>query len=285
MAAVVVVFTLTLENSIFVTVLLGKSPPASSSSAVDGGCKCRRHRWSAATAAGVAAVVTALDAISTDLLGFLPTAGSHSHAAAAAGASASYGYGYGCTAASVLFCGNFGVILINAAWAGRKEALDVLEKMVQITMMRGAQSGGVVTYASGGSIGLGRSGEQEHPQLKGIRSRVVNGKRTDLSELVRQKVEGNDGAGRPEGFTRAYSGHTRFATTSKATFDGTHPHQWCPPRPRRVYFMNDPDGIRLRAQPRAVEHFITHNGDLDFFRVAGTWHELGKVQKLSLIHI
>ena len=27
-----------------------------------------------------------------------------------------------------------------------------------------------------------------------------------------------------------------------------------------------------------MEHFITHNGDLDFFRVAGQWHELGKVQ-------
>ena len=27
-----------------------------------------------------------------------------------------------------------------------------------------------------------------------------------------------------------------------------------------------------------VEHYITHNGDLDFFRVAGQWHELGKVQ-------
>ena len=28
-----------------------------------------------------------------------------------------------------------------------------------------------------------------------------------------------------------------------------------------------------------MEHFITHNGDLDFFRVAGVWHETGKVQQ------
>jgi hypothetical protein len=171
-----------------------------------------------------------------------------------------------------------GVILINAAWAGHKEALDVLEKMVFVTMMRGAQSGGVVTYASGGGGGGGRGG---NPQLRGIRSRVVNGKRTDLSELVRQKVERNDGAWRPTGFTRAYSGHTRFATTSKASFDGTHPHQWCPPRPRRVYFMHDTRGAAGHAgsAQRQVEHFITHNGDLDFFRVSGVWHELSKVQR------
>ena len=118
------------------------------------------------------------------------------------------------------------------------EALDILEKMVQVTMMRGAQTGGVVTYATGSSPG-GKTGSGVNskalPQLKGVRSRVVNGKRTDLSKLVRAKVQSSDGARRPAGFVRAYSGHTRFATTSKATFDGTHPHQWCPPQPRRVY--------------------------------------------------
>ena len=25
---------------------------------------------------------------------------------------------------------------------------------------------------------------------------------------------------------KTYSGHTRFATSSLASFDGTHPHQW-----------------------------------------------------------
>ena len=49
--------------------------------------------------------------------------------------------------------------------------------MIQVTMMRGAQSGGVVTYYP-----------QRGGGLVGVRSRVVNGKRTDLSQLVVNKV-------------------------------------------------------------------------------------------------
>ena len=97
-------------------------------------------RWSMSSAATIAAMVTALEAVSTDLLGLgVPSS------IAASGANP-----LGAVASPVtLLCGNFGVILINAAWAGKKEALDILEKMVEVTMMRGAQSGGVVTYASG----------------------------------------------------------------------------------------------------------------------------------------
>jgi len=38
------------------------------------------------------------------------------------------------------FCGNFGIILINSSWInvdGGKRALDMLEKMIEVTMMRG----------------------------------------------------------------------------------------------------------------------------------------------------
>ena len=38
------------------------------------------------------------------------------------------------------FCGNFGILLINSSWInidGGKKALDMLEKMVEVTMMRG----------------------------------------------------------------------------------------------------------------------------------------------------
>jgi hypothetical protein len=45
-------------------------------------------------------------------------------------------------------------------------------------MMRGAQSGGVITYVPNSS-----------GSFKGIRSRVVNKKRTDLSVEVRRKVQ------------------------------------------------------------------------------------------------
>lgn len=42
----------------------------------------------------------------------------------------------------VMFCGNFGVLLINSSWVnvdGGKRALDILEKMIEVTMMRGKQ--------------------------------------------------------------------------------------------------------------------------------------------------
>ena len=61
----------------------------------------------------VAAYATALEGISTDLLGM---------------------------ATIPFFCGNFGNILINSAWIntdGGKKALEMLEKMVEVTMMRG----------------------------------------------------------------------------------------------------------------------------------------------------
>ena len=106
------------------------------------------------SAATIAAVVTALEAVSTDLLGL----GVPSSLGAVASSSSS--------SSVTLLCGNFGVILINAAWAGKKEALDILEKMIEVTMMRGAQSGGVVTYASGPGGGKSPEGVNAPPQLR-----------------------------------------------------------------------------------------------------------------------
>jgi len=74
----------------------------------------------------LAAYATALDGISTDLLGFIPANISQSNSEA--------------RTTIPFFCGNFGIILINSAWIntdGGKKALDILEKMVQVTMMRG----------------------------------------------------------------------------------------------------------------------------------------------------
>lgn len=66
-----------------------------------------------------AATVTALEAISTDLLGC---------------------YSIGKT---TFMCGNFGVIMLNDAWVrgddNGKTVLDLLERMIAITMMRGGE--------------------------------------------------------------------------------------------------------------------------------------------------
>lgn len=131
------------------------------------------------------------------------------------------------------------------------------------------KTGGVVCWAEGGS-----------GELRGIRSRVVNAKRTDLSEGVYKKVY-NDAfsGGRVKKGIKGFFGHTRFATSSMATLDGTHPHQWSKPRVWRVY---DADAMNKSKKPQTkmatVENFITHNGDLDFFRVGGKFYDLHTVQ-------
>lgn len=197
--------------------------------------------------ARLAALLVALEAISTDLLQLVPIASQN-----------------------IMFCGNFGIILLHQAWSttGGTTALDILEKMVQVTMMRGAQSGGVITFQPNG-----------RGSLKGIRSRVVNKKRTDLSKEVRKKIQ-RDVSFR-HGSVPFLAGHTRFATSSKSTLDGTHPQQWTPPSVRRVYDFNVPHTGTHEYVPRQVlvENYITHNGDFDFYNLNGTTYDLEVIQR------
>ena len=132
-------------------------------------------------------------------------------------------------AAGTFFCGNFGIILLHHLWLSDngQSALAILEKMVQVTMMRGAQSGGVISYYPT---------RTDRTTLKGVRSRVVNKKRTDLSKILRRAVQRDVFSKRfPKDYVPVVSGHTRFATSSKATLQGTHPHRWTPASYRRVY--------------------------------------------------
>ena len=112
--------------------------------------------------------------------------------------------------------------------------------------MRGAQSGGVITYV------------KDRHGVRGIRSRVVNGKRTDLSELTVAKLKSDQSMAPLIDGPRIYAGHTRFATTSKATFDGTHPHQWTPPEVMNVWRRDDKGTWTCKMEN--VENFICHNG-------------------------
>lgn len=90
--------------------------------------------------------LTACEAVFSDLLG----------------SSTSLGNG----AFARFYCGNFGLLLLQQA-NSQKVAL-YLHRMLNITMMRGAQSAGMVTYTGGRSV----------------RRRVVNGKRSDLSRKL-----------------------------------------------------------------------------------------------------
>ena len=233
----------------------------------------------------LAANITALEAISTDLLGFpvLP-----------------FFIKTLTTDPEVFFCGNFGVIFINSTWMVAdegKSALDLIEKMVNVTQIRGAQSGGVVTFSNS-------KNSENHLQLTGIRSRVLNRKRSDLSTMLRKKVQADvfpnfisrlfrKSANGSDDSVHSFVGHTRFATSSKASFDGTHPHIWTPLTTWKVcnHFLglsNKNKDIALKRRQREdmptfsiakVENYITHNGDFDFYQLNGMTYDLHTVQK------
>ena len=143
---------------------------------------CYRCWWPVS----VAACWTALDGITSDLLGY------HSDE----------------TSPDRFFCGNFGLVLLDLACAAKVKPL--LETMLRVTMMRGAQSAGLVTYT---------------PSAKGIRKRVVNGKRTDLCTMLLREYASQL---KPSNLScpQLFQGHTRFATSSIAALPGCHPHQW-----------------------------------------------------------
>ena len=107
--------------------------------------------------------------------------------------------------------------------------MELLRKMLEVTMTRGAQSAGLVTY------------RQDGGDAQGCRARTVSGKRTDLARLVLSKFSRVIERRRPllgAGLIAApqlFQGHTRFATSSIAALPGCHPHQWTPASAQTVW--------------------------------------------------
>eukprot|EP00741_Cyanophora_paradoxa_P011471 tig00020560_g11082.t1 len=123
----------------------------------------------------------------------------------------------------------------------------------QVTMVRGGQAGGLVTFVSSGPH-----------DLRGIRERVVNGKRTDLGVVLVRAMRRLLAVHAVRACLRRRNpspavlcmGHTRFATSSFPAVGETHPHQWLPRR----------------------DIYITHNGDFDFYDAFGkdqTYENIG----------
>lgn len=164
------------------------------------------------------------------------------------------------------------------------------QSMNQLRLLK--NTGGVVTFADKNNKETDDHDSATMPNMYGTRIRVVKGKRQDLSKILRSKIaRASHAVASASKNVKFFAGHTRFATTSKATFDGTHPHQWSKPRSHRVYNMEELEwkprhnlsasvssGLsqnlgRLFAPHRAVrrtiaepsnirvENFITHNGD------------------------
>ena len=164
------------------------------------------------------------------------------------------------------FCGNFGLLLFQQASAKRVDRF--LRHMLKVTMMRGAQSAGFVTY---------QRSKPGQADCVATRNRCVNGKRTDLSDKLFDQAKA---ATKPKAIRapQIFQGHTRFATSSIADFAGTHPHQWTPKSTQTFWFDDDewPDACVIKGERRNVEGYITHNGDLDFFEIHGIVRARGR---------
>jgi hypothetical protein len=140
-----------------------------------------------------------------------------------------------------LFCGNFGLLLLSSG--SKRLVQPALRLMMQTTTMRGAQAAGLVTYTKQGRRGL-----------VGHRSRVVNSKRGDLTARLLYQFKRRMSA-RCVSVPQLFQGHTRFATSSIANFEGTHPHQWLPPTVQPVWEIKSG---AISESVANVEMYVTH---------------------------
>lgn len=96
--------------------------------------------------------------------------------------------GAGTPGIHAFFCGNLGLLLasMTAAAEAGIDPLEVLERQCTISMMRGAQSGGLVTLVSKGKRSGGAGGLAAAPwlQVAGVRRRVAPSKRQSLAVLL-----------------------------------------------------------------------------------------------------
>ena len=169
-------------------------------------------------------------------------------------------------------CGNFAVLMLRATH--HRDVLSILRTMVRTTMARGAQSAGIVSF-------------KRHRTHKGAhvarRTRVVNGKRTDLCELLLGKETQRPRITVEHQAPQLLAGHTRFATSSHATMDGCHPHRWSAERWHTVWSYCTAR-CAFASTYACCEGFVTHNGDLDYYAINGTEYTLLELQAL-LPHI
>jgi len=156
-------------------------------------------------------------------------------------------------------CGNLTLMgrSLSAPRAVSKNTWGLLERMLRISQMRGAQSGG-------GAIQLSRGGEPRQAIGK-----CLNRKRGDLAQRLRATLERAVGAGACHESTFLVQAHVRYATASSSSKHEAHPFRFAELSqrgPRRITALRAGKPV---TEVRPVETALTHNGDMDGMRFRG----------------
>jgi hypothetical protein len=167
--------------------------------------------------------------------------------------------------ASVLHCGNFGLIAAEDP-SGSDELLssqmiNIVHRMGRETELRGAQAGGglVMTVDRRGDAGF-------------VGHRIVNAKRGDLTPSLeaafrKRRRRARRMGCRPHPAALLACWHYRFGTSGPPAVRETHWQEWTPARQSRLWRLAD-DG-RWQSIWQTVHHRITHNGDFETFEAFG----------------
>jgi hypothetical protein len=161
----------------------------------------------------------------------------------------------------LMACGN--VTLMAKALGSDTSALPkrirfLLERMLSISQMRGAQAGG-------GALLVTRRGAPRH-----LIKKRVSGKREDLAEGMTRSFARAARFESAHAKTLLIQTHVRYATAGLASHKETHPHSFVGSdggTERRVTRLSP--GQAPQVETCSVQTTLTHNGDFDALRFRG----------------
>lgn len=170
--------------------------------------------------------------------------------------------------AGVMACGNVTLMGALPATGGSPfpaERRSLLEAMLRISQMRGAQSGGGAVQVEQGGV------------ARSLIRKCVNSKRGDLARLLTRALT------RETRLKRAHQGsfivqtHVRYATAGITKREEAHPFRYIEVKHRglrRVFEWSDGRPI---CSVRPVETTLTHNGDMDGLKFRGVHVEFSNL--------
>lgn len=157
-------------------------------------------------------------------------------------------------------CGNvtvLGQITGSERGALPTHAVELLRRMLRVSQMRGAQSGG-------GAIQVERDAEPRQ-----LIQKLVNSKRGDLGTELAKALRRRAGSRKAFGDSVLVQTHVRFATAGVTEVHEAHPFRFVDAEqrgPRRIFrFTSGQPKLELRT----IETALSHNGDMDGLRFRG----------------